>query len=75
MNAIKRGNASWHQMPRKTQQRLLNGISAFVATMIVVVATSGLHGYWHAFLLGLCSVLELGVIVLQIRIGRQRPAQ
>ncbi|MHB1611878.1 MAG: hypothetical protein ACYCT0_09340 [Sulfobacillus sp.] len=53
--------------PAKRHQR--------VATMIVVVATSGLHGYWHAFLLGLCSVLELGVIVLQIRIGRQRPAQ
>jgi hypothetical protein len=43
--------------------------------MIVVVATSGLHGAGRIVLLGLFSVLELGVIVLQIRIGRQRPAR
>ena len=75
MSLIKRGQIAWRQTPRKTQQRLLNGVSALVATMIAVVATSGLHGAGRIVLLGLFSVLELGVIVLQIRIARQRTAR
>ncbi len=71
---IQQVKARWRHLPRKSQQRLLSGLSMGVAILVAVVAASGLHGYWRDVLLGLCSVVELGVIVLQIRIGRPRNA-
>lgn len=69
MVTLKRWKAYWYLMPSKRQQGILVGISGFNATMIAMVATSGMHGYWYGFLLGMWSGLELGTIILQIRMS------